>query len=183
MCLLRFRWSFFVQLHLKTGNRNSTEKLFGEEKNVSAQLYVLMDLFCPAHFLHRITILSDPWVKVLRDRKQTAELYLLKWYWTSEKGFYFTYITDPDQTMAVTTALSSPPISGFWDYLSSNGHLVRGVHRGSGAGGRGLVSVCKALPLFLSKGDISSPYLIYPDQWLGLRRFLRHFLAGKELFN
>lgn len=69
VCLLRFRWSLFVELHHETGVGNCNRKLFWEEKRVLAQLRLLMDLLCSAHFLHRITILSDPWVKVLRDRK------------------------------------------------------------------------------------------------------------------
>lgn len=52
---------------------------------LSYLIYFLMALFSSAHFLHRIIILFNLSLKVLRDGKQTAELSLLKWYWTSKR--------------------------------------------------------------------------------------------------
>lgn len=150
-----------------------------------------MLLFTSAHFLYRTIILCNPWVKVLRVGKQTAELSLLKWYWTLKKVFLYHPLAPkklPElfrvkQRMFQFHSVQLQSVT-FEMILNLKKKTIKEPFCANGSlgwdGGWGgnlqisLVS-CVRASTFPVKGDISSSHLICPGQWLGLRRFYGTF--------
>lgn len=92
MCFLRFYFGAFNGVYsFLDGDKNGVafrgcwkkQPLF--EKFLAQVFALLSVLFSSVHFLHRVIILFNLSLKMLRGGRQTAELSLLKWYWTSKR--------------------------------------------------------------------------------------------------